>query len=71
MPAPEIDRAWTQEDGDLPTTLVAGSAPGESGVSVRFVRFRDGLHLKGTIHQHFICFQLARARFDCRIGKSP
>jgi AraC family transcriptional regulator len=68
MPAPEIDRAWTQEDGDLPTTLVAGSAPGESGVSVRFVRFRDGLHLKGTIHQHFICFQLARARFDCRIG---
>src|SRR5215470_12343735 len=63
-----VELALVQEDGNLPTTLVAGSAPGESGVSIRFARFRDGLHLSGTVQQHFICFQLSQARFDCRIG---
>src|SRR5262249_32353174 len=62
------DLALVQEDGNSPTTLVAGSAPGESGVSLRFVRFQDGLHLSGTVRQHVICFQLAQACFDCRIG---
>ena len=57
-----------QEDGNLPTTLVAGSAPGESGLSVRCVRFQGGLHLSGTLRQHLICFQLAQACFDCRMG---
>jgi AraC family transcriptional regulator len=64
----EIELALAQEDGNLPTTIAAGSAPGESGVSIRFVRFREGLHLSGTVQQHFICFQLAQACFDCRIG---
>ena len=64
----EIELALAQEDGNLPTMLTAGSAPGESGVSIRFARFRDGLHLRGTVQQHFICFQLMQARFDCRIG---
>ena len=64
----ETELALAQEDGNLPTTLAAGSAPGESGVSIRFVRFRDSLHLRGTVRQHFICFQLMQARFDCRIG---
>src|SRR5262245_7737517 len=68
MATPELELALAQEDGNIPTTLVAGSAPGESGLSVRFVRFRDGLHLSGTVQQHFICFQLAQTRFDCRIG---
>src|SRR6516164_8399536 len=68
MVSREIELALTQEDGNLPTTLVAGSGPGESGVSIRFVRFRGGLHLSGTVQQHFICFQLAQACFDCRIG---
>src|SRR5215470_7380966 len=62
----ELDLA--QEDGNLPTILVAGSAPGESGVSIRFVRFVGGLHLSGTVQQHLICFQFAQACFDCRIG---
>ena len=64
----ETELSLAQEDGTPPTTLVAGSAPGESGVSIRFVRFREGLHLCGTVQQHFICFQLAQACFDCRIG---
>src|SRR5262245_529908 len=68
MMAGLTDLALAQEDGNSPTTLVVGSAPGESGVSVRFVRFQDGLHLSGTVRQHFICFQLAQACFDCRIG---
>ena len=63
-----VELALAQEDGNVPTTLVAGSAPGESGVSIRFVRFRDGLHLSGTVQQHFICFQLNQACFDCCIG---
>jgi AraC family transcriptional regulator len=44
-----------QEDGALPTTLAAGGAPGESGVSVLRVRFRDGAHFSGTTQQHLIC----------------
>src|SRR5262245_18473154 len=64
----KTERSLAQADGTPPTTLVAGSAPGESGVFIRFVRFRDGLHLSGTVQQHFICFQLSQACFDCRIG---
>jgi AraC family transcriptional regulator len=60
--------AFMQEDGSAPTTLVAGSAPGESGVLIRCLRFRGGLHLKGNPHKHLVCFQLGHARFDCRIG---
>ena len=63
-----VGLALAQEDGNSPTTLVAGSAPGESGVTIRLVRFDAGLHLCGKARQHLICFQLARACFDCRIG---
>src|SRR5262245_64360944 len=68
MVTPLVELVLAQADGNLPTTLVAGSAPGESGVSIRFVRFHDGVHLSGTLQQHLICFQLAQAWFDCRIG---
>ena len=37
-----------QEDGGLPTTLAAGSARGESGVSVHSMRFRGGAHFSAT-----------------------
>src|SRR5262245_24626979 len=57
-----------QKDGASPTTLAAGSAPGENGLSVQYVRFQSGAHLSGTLRRHLICFQLAHARFDCRIG---
>ena len=39
-----------QQDGGAPTTLAAGSAPGESGVSVLTVRFDGGMHL---LERHF------------------
>jgi AraC family transcriptional regulator len=59
-----------QEDGNVPTTLAAGSAPGESGVSVLNVRFQDGMHLAATLRAHLICFQRmdGRPRFECRMA---
>jgi AraC family transcriptional regulator len=56
-----------QADGESPTTLVAGSAPGESGVSVVSLRFRGGLHFSATPHQHLIWFA-SPVRIDCRIA---
>ena len=40
-----------QQDGGPPTTLAAGSAPGESGVSVLSVRFDGGMHLLAVSFQ--------------------
>jgi AraC family transcriptional regulator len=58
-----------QQDGDLPTMLAAGSAPGESGVSVFSLRFRGGVHFSATPREHLIWFQLSpQLRFDCRIA---
>lgn len=55
-----------QEDGGLPSTLAAGSAPGESGVSILRVQFRDGMHFNATPRQHLVWFQLSNARIECR-----
>ncbi len=58
-----------QEDGGLPTTLAAGSAPGESGVSVLSVRFRGSAHFNATPRWHLIWFQTSpQVRFECRIA---
>jgi AraC family transcriptional regulator len=58
-----------QEDGSPPTTLAAGSASGESGVSVLSVRFQGGAHFSATPQHHLIWFQMSpRARFACRIA---
>jgi AraC family transcriptional regulator len=48
-----------QKDGGAPTVLAAGSAPGESGVSVLTVRFAGGMNLVATSHRHCICFQMS------------
>ena len=55
-----------EENGGLPLTLAAGSAPGESGVSVLMVKFRDGIHFTATPRQHLIWFQLSDVRIECR-----
>jgi hypothetical protein len=39
---PFSDLHLVQEDGDLPTTMTTGSAPGGSGVSILNVRFQGG-----------------------------
>jgi AraC family transcriptional regulator len=58
-----------QRDGGRPTVLASGSAPGESGVSILNVRFRDGAHFSGTPRQHLIWFQVSsQARIECRIA---
>jgi AraC family transcriptional regulator len=59
-----------QEDGELPTTLAAGCAAGESGVIVLNLRFHGALHLSATSRWHLICFQLFahERRFECRMA---
>ena len=60
-----------QRDGRAPTILVAGSAPGESGVSILNVRFDGGMHLLATPRCHCICFcflQTSPARVQKRMA---
>jgi AraC family transcriptional regulator len=65
-----IDELYlAQEDGNSPTIVTAGSAPGESGVSVLGFRFDGGAHFSGTVQQHLLCFQTSpQVRFDCRLA---
>ena len=56
-----------QEDGALPTVLVHGGAPGESGVSVVSLRFQGGLHFRATVQQHLVWFQ-SPVRIECRMA---
>jgi len=60
----DVDR----EDGGRPTTLAAGRAPGESGVSVLSQRFCGGVHLKDTPRQHHVCFQMSSLRIERRLA---
>lgn len=63
------DVRLVQEDGGAPTTLAAGSSPGESGVSVLMVRFHGGAHLDGTTREHVVFFQLSpQVPIECRIA---
>jgi AraC family transcriptional regulator len=63
------DLSLAQADGNPPTTLAAGSAPGESGVSVVGLRFIGAAHFNATPRQHLVWFQMsALSRFDCRIA---
>jgi len=57
-----------QQDGGPPTTLAAGSAPGESGVSVLSVRFDGGMHLLATPRCHCTCFQMSPGRVERRMA---
>jgi hypothetical protein len=58
-----------QADGGLPTTLGAGSAPGESGVFALNARFQGGMHFSGKPRRHHIFFQVSeQALFECRIA---
>ena len=60
---------FAQGDGRLPTTLGAGSAPGESGVFVLKARFHGGMHFSAKPRRHHIFFQVSeQAHFECRIS---
>jgi AraC family transcriptional regulator len=65
----ESNLSLAQADGSLPTRLAAGSAPGESGVTIIGLRFSGGVHFRATPRQHLLWFQMApQSRFDCRIA---
>ena len=57
-----------QADGGPPTPLAAGSAPGESGVSVLRMRFHGGMHFAATPQRHCVCFQMPQLRIERRIA---
>ena len=60
---------FAQDDGGLPTTLGAGSAPGEYGVCVLNARFQGGMHFSAKPRRHHIFFQVSeQAHFECRIA---
>ena len=65
----EIDTLrMEQHGGGAPTTLAAGRAPGESGLSVLSVRFDGGMHLLATgARCHCICFQMSQVRVAKRM----
>jgi AraC family transcriptional regulator len=57
----------TQEGGEPPAVLAAGSAPGEHGLAVFKVRFCGGVHLGATTpRRHLVWFQLSDAFVECR-----
>ena len=57
-----------QANGEPPTILVAGSAPGESGVAVFWHRFDGGMHFRNTPGHHLICFQMSQIRGELRMA---
>jgi len=63
------DLRVAQEDGGLPTTLAAGSAAGESCVSVLHLRFRGAADSAAILRRHLVCFQMSpRVRLECRVA---
>jgi hypothetical protein len=61
--------SMTQEDGDSPIMLGAGSAPGESGVFVVRASCKGGMHVSATARRHHVFFTLSdQSRFECRIA---
>ncbi len=63
------DSCMAQADGGAPTTLTAGSAPGESGVSVFSLRFKGGASFSATLRRHLVCFQVTpQVRLACRMA---
>jgi AraC family transcriptional regulator len=61
------DLHLAQGDGTPPATLAAGSAPGESGVSVLGLQFRSGAHFRATPQNHLVWFS-TKVRIDCRMA---
>jgi len=68
LEVPELFMA--QEDGGLPAILNAGSASGESGVSVLSAHFKGAMHVSATSRQrHHVFFNLSeQSRYRCHIA---
>jgi AraC family transcriptional regulator len=64
---PELRLA--QADGNLPTAVAAGTAPGESGVFVFHTRFHGGRHVRAAPRRHHILFHvIPNTHVECRIA---
>ena len=49
-----------QRDGDPPTVVTAGAAPGESGAAFVQLRYQGGAHFHANLRQHVINFCVCR-----------
>ena len=56
-----------QPDGGFPTVVAAGSAPGESGLSVLRLQARGGAQFSTILQQHLVCF-MSPVRISCRMA---
>ena len=61
------DISSVQADGAAPSVLVAGGAPGESGVSIVELSYRGGAHFTADLRKHVIAF-VSRGPIDCRVA---
>jgi len=56
-----------QKNGDAPTILAHGSAPGESGLSVVDLHYQGSAHFVANLRQHVISF-VSQARMYCSLA---
>jgi AraC family transcriptional regulator len=70
MPREVLELSMAQKDGAHPATLGAGSAPGESGMSVLSARFKGAIHVSATSRRrHHLFFSLSdQLRYQCQIA---
>jgi AraC family transcriptional regulator len=60
---------FAQQDGSVPTVLGAGSAPGESGLSILNARFQGSGHFSAKPRSHHMYFLFSeQVHFECRIA---
>ena len=65
-----LELSMMQKDGGPPIMLGAGSAPGESGVTVYSAHFEGGGRISATPQRdHHLCFEITdHSRFECHIA---
>ena len=61
------DVSSIQRDGDPPTVVTSGAAPGESGVSLVQLRYQGGAHFHADLHQHVVAF-VSAGPITCRVA---
>ena len=61
------DVSSIQRNGDPPTVITAGAAPGESGVAVVQLHYRGGVHFRADLRHHVVGFVTA-GPISCRMA---
>jgi AraC family transcriptional regulator len=56
-----------QRNGDPPTVVTAGAAPGESGAALVQLRYQGGAHFHANLRQHVVTF-VSAGPITCRVA---